>query len=388
MKLRFFIFAPSFVALYFLALCQPGANQRPSSPERQVNSVWQDRALFLAGLPASKEFESTPAIARILQSGEYQDHRSQMQGFWSSVERQRVTPMTDWWRGQLSPRLDNIESRVALYPLSGGDILNFKLMYPDAKRYIMIALEKPGTMPDPSQLSQTRLQGGLYSVRKMIGNIALTGYFFSRWMNQFMNPSSYGYYGTMPTVSVFLVRLGHRIQDIQEICIDEAGQPQSNFTGPCALPGYRIDFIDGRTDEEKDLIYLSSAIDNRLFSEDSPGGKFLRSQGELNVMMKAAVYLFHRPQHRAAAEYLLSHSEVIIQDDSGIPYAYFSHDRWNIDLYGTYLVPLPGMGVYPQRDLIEAYRKGAHPIPFEFGYGPKTVAKESGLMVAFRKDGK
>lgn len=367
-----------------LLTCQQNTSQvEKQNPEELERSEWHDRALFLAGLPTSQKFQKRPEIARILKLPHYEDHRRQMNAFWSTVDRQRVKPMTAWWRSELSPRMDGVKTRTALYPLSGGDLLNFKLMYPDAKKYVMIAMEKPGSMPDPTSMTDPQLQEGLYSVRKMLGNIALTGYFFSRWMNWYMNPEKYGFFGTLPTVSVFLVRLGHEIRTVDETCVNEAGKLVLENTTPCYLPGYRITFRDGNTDEQKELYYHSTRIDNALFSESTARGKYIQSLGKVAVMMKAAVYLFHRQAHAAGAQYLMENSEVIVQDDSGIPYRYFSASNWDITLYGTYRYPLPGMGVYPQQDLIRAYNAGSEHLPFAFGYGPKTAARASGLMVAF-----
>lgn len=380
-----FRFCALFLTLLLLT-CQQNNSQLEKEAPRQENTKWQDRALFLAGLPASEEFEKRPEIAKILKLPGYLEHRRQMERFWSSVERQRVKPMTTWWRQELSPRIDGLKTRTALYPLSGGDILNLKLMYPDAQKYVMIAMEKPGQMPDPSSMSYGQLYGGLASVQKMLSNIQLTGYFFSRWMNQYMNPERFGFYGTLPTVSIFLVRLGHRIQDVQETCVNNEGQLTAAPAVICHIPGYRIQFIDGRTGESKELIYLSTVINNSLFSRSTPGGKYIHDLGEVAIMMKAAVYLFHRQSQYEGARYLLENAEVIVQDDSGIPYRYYDRRKWDITLYGTYLAPLPGMAVYPQRDLILAYRRGSRRLPFAYGYGPKTIARASGLMVAFSRD--
>lgn len=369
--------------LLFLVHCQQNGSQAEKPLPIQKNSEWQNRALFLAGLPVSEDFQARPEIQELLKLPEYKKHRDQMNAFWSSVERHRVQPMTEWWRSELSPGMDGLKTRTALYPLSGGDLLNFKLIYPDAKRYVMIAMEKPGQMPDPSSMSTTQMYGGLASVQKMLSNIALTGYFFSRWMNWYMNPEKFGFYGTLPTVSVFLVRLGHEIRDVEHTCISESGELVTRTGTACNLPGYRIQFVDGRTGEDKELIYLSTKIDNSLFAKTTPGGQYIHSLGNVAIMMKAAVYLFHRPSHADGARYLMENAEVIVQDDSGIPYRFFNKDSWDITLYGVYGYPLPGMGVYPQRDLIAAYAAGAKPLPFEYGYGPKTAAKASGLMVAF-----
>lgn len=343
-----------------------------------------DRALLLAGMPVSDAFAAQPEIKALLNRPYYMQHRMKMDAFWKSVETQRISRIAPWREQYIGSKVKN---KTALYPLSGGDILNFSLIYPQAERYVMIAMEKPGDVPDPLALTDAQFKGGLLSVQQMLGNIAQTGYFFSRLMNQYMNPEQYGIHGTMPTVSIFLVRLGHTLESVEKTCVDDAGKLTTKTDGACRLPGYRLRFRDGKSGIHKELIYISARIEDSLFSPDIPEGKFFRSLGKSSVMMKAAVYLLHSPKYRQAAQYVLDHADVVIQDDSGLPYRYFEESAWNTELYGAFVGPphMSGIEFYPQPDLVKAFREKAGPLPFEFGYGQVSASKKSGMIVAYKK---
>jgi hypothetical protein len=343
-----------------------------------------DRALLLAGMTVSEAYAAQPEIKSLLNRPYYMQHRMKMDAFWKSVEAQRISLIVPWRDQYIGQKVKN---RTALYPLSGGDILNFSLIYPQAERYVMIAMEKPGDIPDPAKLTDAQLRGGLISVQQMLGNIAQTGYFFSRLMNQYMNPEQYGIHGTLPTVSVFLVRLGHTIESVEKTCVSDAGELTVMIDRACRLPGYRLRFRDGKTGLHKDLIYISARIEDSLFSPDTPEGKFFRSIGRSSVMLKAAVYLLHSPKYRQSAQYILDNADVVIQDDSGLPYRYFDRNQWDIELYGTFVAPphMSGIEYYPQPDLAQAFREKSGPLPFEFGYGQVSVSRKSGMIVAYRK---
>ena len=64
--------------------------------------------------------------------------------------------------------------------------------------------------------------------------------------------------------------------------------------------------------------------------------------------------------------FLIDRSATILQDDSGIPLAYFDAKQWRLQPFGHYLHPL---GIFPnayQPDMAELFRNAA---PLDFGIG-------------------
>jgi hypothetical protein len=79
----------------------------------------------------------------------------------------------------------------------------------------------------------------------------------------------------------------------------------------------------------------------------------------------------------------LSHSDYILQDDSGIALRYFPADEWKFTFHGTYTKPVPLFAHRFQPDFDQAMKKySTGPLPFSYGYNFKE--NESNLMFAQR----
>ena len=98
-------------------------------------------------------------------------------------------------------------------------------------------------------------------------------------------------------------------------------------------------------------------------------------------MLKAASYLMHGGGFEKARNFLLKHSDVIVQDDSGIPFRYFEPANWTVRMFGHYQRPIEIFQRHAQPALAEAYQKSLPPeLPFSFGY--RWHPRESGLVLA------
>jgi hypothetical protein len=82
--------------------------------------------------------------------------------------------------------------------------------------------------------------------------------------------------------------------------------------------------------------------------------------------------------------YLLTHSKIILQDDSGIPYRYFDKNKWDIQFHGRYIGPINRFLKNGQLDLAKDNAAAIpQPLPFSFGYQWKP--SQSFLIVATPK---
>lgn len=81
---------------------------------------------------------------------------------------------------------------------------------------------------------------------------------------------------------------------------------------------------------------------------------------------------------------ILAAADVVIQDDTGIPYRYLNRSPWHVRLYGQYNKPIKGLGFGYQADLEAAYKAKPDlaPLPFPFGYHWR--GQKSGLLIAER----
>ena len=104
----------------------------------------------------------------------------------------------------------------------------------------------------------------------------------------------------------------------------------------------------------------------------------------VTTLIKSASYLLHDGQFAKARTMLLDSADLVIQDDTGIPYRFLSQTPWHVKLYGKYHKPIRPMEYAYQKDLEAAFKaKSDHPdLPFPFGYHWR--GKQSALILAER----
>jgi len=373
------------IAAAIIMLTFPACSEIPAQ-ENALTSP-NDLARFLAGMPISS---SSPLI-RLTQSQAFKEHSREMDRFWSAVLRENVFNMIPWRNQYVIPHFDY---GTAFYPLSGGDFINMYILFPIARRYIMVSMEPPGRIPDPLSLNVIQLRSGLRALRSVTSNIALRNYMMSAVMKHEMrNPFLEG---TLPTILLFAARVELDIRRIEPVGLNSKGEILPLEAGntvkgeePAAL-GNRIVFKASETGPEREILYLSMRLRWDSMDPARPEGKFLTRLENLNVIIKSAFYLLHRPSFEQFCRSLLGHTRLLIQDDSGMPFELLRQDPWMTLLFGHYTSPLSLRDMkHPvtQPELAAAFRERALPLPFNFGYGVWRYDHKSNLIMAIRKKG-
>ncbi|MCX7679022.1 MAG: hypothetical protein N2316_07360 [Spirochaetes bacterium] len=342
-------------------------------------------ARFLAGLPIeeSSEFHKLTAYRS------YQFHKKKMDEFWEKVEKGNIANIIPWRSQHIEPHFNR---GTVFYPLSGGDFINMYIFFPNAQRYLMISREPAGKIPDLLNLKEAQLAHGLESIRNCIWSIASVNYFVTKAMRTEMQNKYLG--GTLPIYLIFAARLGLIIDKIEPIGISKQGilctiSSDGTLKGEMpAIVGNRIYFRSPHRKAQSELVYLSMYITPDLLEPHTPVGVYLSSFQHLNVILKSAIYLLHRPSYEQLARTLLERTHILIEDDSGIPFRYINPSVFTIKLFGFFDTPvrLKEIPNPPQQpDLAEAMKMTSNPLPFSFGYGVLRKDRQSHVILAIRK---
>ncbi len=377
---KYFIIAAGIILLAFSSCGEVCAQESAAASPN-------DLARFLAGMQISP---SSP-LASLTQSQAFKEHSREMGPFWSSVLRENIFHMIPWRNQYLLPHFDY---GTVFYPLSGGDFINMYILYPVARRYIMVSMEPPGRVPDPLALNVNQLRSGFRALRSVTGSIARKNYMMSAVMRHEMrNPFLEG---TLPTILLFAALLELDIRRIEPVGLNSKGEilPLNEGSkvlgeGP-AVRGNRIIFKVSETGPEREILYLSMRLQWDSMDPARPEGKFFMRLENLNVIIKSAFYLLHRPSFEQYCRSLLGRTRLLIQDDSGMPFKLLHRDPWMTLLFGHYSSPLALRDMkHPvtQPEMAAAFRERALPLPFNFGYGVWRHDHKSNLIMAVRKKG-
>jgi hypothetical protein len=231
-------------------------------------------------------------------------------------------------------------------------------------------------------LSPWVINGELRNLEISMGSLFNYSFFITQNMKAQLREGPV--YGTLPILYVFLARTGKTVHELNLVSLDEQGNLQiiadalapSNVVPRGAAPGVKIIFSDG-TGPKQTLYYFSTNLADGSF-ERSGFSAFLAKLGPADSLIKSASYLLHKPDFSGVRKLLLDRSATIVQDDSGIPLAYFGK-RWRLRAFGHYAGPISMFAGFYQPQMAGLFQ-GANPI--EFGIGYRWRQNESNLLLA------
>jgi hypothetical protein len=270
---------------------------------------------------------------------------------------------------------------------SGPDFLYASAFFPNASTYVMSGLEPSGPVPDLTKLSREARARGFRNIEESLNSILTYGFFQTIDMRR--NLVATGVTGTLPIIYVFLARSGKAIRDVSFVRLDESGTAQvddrtgGDADGSGSARGVKIDFVgdDGRP---QTLYYFSVNIDNDGFKA-SGFARFCERLGTGDAFVKSASYLMHHARFSDVRSFLLEHTRLILQDDSGIPVGRFNQASWQLRPFGHYAGPIALFANRYQSKLSQLFNQ-RRVESIDFGIGYRWRPQSSNLIVATRTD--
>lgn len=356
------VFVRSISILAALALGGHLAAQEAVSPDLQ--------ARFLAGLPV----RGTPLESASLTSA-WTEHAIALDAAWKALERRQLAPIRAWRPDFLGPVAD--DRGPLYYMFSGPDFLYAHAFFPNASTYILCGIEPIGALPDVAPVPPDALAQSLALLRQSLDTVLNFGFFISKNMRAEFAQNRLN--GTLPVLYIFLARSGCHIDDVSFVGLEKSGSPAAGRT---ANAGVKITFT-APGQPQQTLYYFSTDL------SDGPVKKsgfltWCEAFGEGRSFLKAASYLMHGGSFDTVKKFLLQHSTLIVQDDSGIPLRNFNPADWRLRFCGAYPGPIEIFQEHTQPALADAMRR-SHAAPLPFGFGYRWQRTESTLIIADKK---
>lgn len=355
------------------------AHERGAPAEREAD----DAARFLAGLPGR---DGSPYKALETQQA-WIDHAKFMDSAWERFQKRRQAGMSAFQKSELTGA--PVDGAPIWYPFSGGDALTMLTFFPGHTTYVMAALEPPGRIPKAAQFQEIDLGKELPQIADTLSSLLGKSFFVTREMDRQLRGQVTD--GVAEPMLIILARMGYQINSHHYVQLNEEGK-----LVPRVLEEKRAAFGKNRAlsmeiqregEQPATLVYVSLNLDDRHMKEDEPFRTYIAGLGKTCTLLKSTSYMMHSDAFKIIRQMVLENSALIIQDDSGVPWKYFTPDTWQAQLYGDYVSPFgKDFQFRTQKDLRAAYaenRKSVKPLNFRMGYGAGRI--ESNLQVARRK---
>lgn len=350
--------------------CFLAAQETPGTSLATIN----DAAAFLAG----EELPNQPDHP-LTQTSAWKNHVSQFGKDFTSHQERVLFPMSEWSTTEVVPAQP--PGAVVRYLFSGPDILHAIHMFPTAGTFILCGLEPVGQAPDITALNEGNVATALGEVRNSLGEIIQLSFFRTKDMKDDLQFATFR--GTTPIMMIFLAKSGQYVKELEFLKLQKDGTLASQGFDHQGANAVRMVVSPRRLNQPKTIYYFSSDLSNGGF--DTTGfGTWISQQPKGSAYLKAASFLMHNDWFSKVRDHLLTNSQQIIQDDSGIPYRRFDPAVWNAALYGVYTGPIDLFKDEFQADLVQAYQTDRKPL--DFGTGYKWRKGESNLMRFVLKD--
>jgi len=350
----------------------------PAAPARSAETATpDDTARFLAGLPPAPD----SPLAALAKNPEWAQHAHFFDSIFSREDANTLSKVRAFAKEHLPQHSDTM-----LYMFSGPDFLYATSFFPAASTYVLSGLEPVGDVPQLTSLPRYEVDASLRNMEGSLATILNLSFFITKNMKTQLTTGPI--YGTLPILYVFLARTGKTVHEVSFVSLDkegnfiaqdDPGKRAGRATTQSAAKGVKIVFSDG-SGPRQTLYYFSTDL--------SDGGvkisgflEFCAKLGAADSFLKSASYLLHGGNFSRVRSFLVNHSATILQDDSGIPLAYFDPKQWRLQPFGHYLAPL---GIFPntyQPRMAELFRDAA---PLDFGIGYLWRKNESNLLLATR----
>jgi hypothetical protein len=345
-------------------------------PVAPSNAGPNDIARFLAGMPVP---ENSP-LAPLTRDPAWQAHSAFFEGEFTKLYQRQLQKLHAWTATNL-PQVTQ-PTPVAFYMFSGPDFLYVDQFFPNASVYVLCGKESMGPPPDPLRIPN--LSGALGNLENAMRSSLNTTYFITKNMKVDLQQQTLN--GVLPILYVFIARSDKSITNVAFGSLNSNGAFEEFAPGKKggSTPGVRIRYTDNQSGNSQTLYYFTTDISDGGIKSTPGFLKFCQRLGTGSSFLKSSSYLMFEQGFTAIRNFILDHSNRIVQDDSGIPLAYFDPNKWNLRLFGVYLGPIDLFKQHYQPRLQELFRQG-NPPPLDFGFGYRWNYKEANLIVAERK---
>jgi hypothetical protein len=278
MKSKIFVFIAFSAILFFYACSNNVSTQSAgdknvvSSKEEKMDTVdskikqLNDVARFIAGL----QVDSTSGLYPLTRTPEWISYSNESKLAWDKFKR--VSERGIIWRNKEMPEAGK-PFETLFYPFSGPDYLFANIFFPNARKYILIGLEDPGTAPLVSSFQQENLKDVMSLYKIAIEDVIQLSFFRTNDMKVELKTNAID--GTTPILMLFLARSGKEIVDVKPMELNAEGKLVSFPDEKAKHTAVSITFRNPGDTVLHYVYYLSTNLADPALMQNIPFKKFL-----------------------------------------------------------------------------------------------------------------
>jgi hypothetical protein len=327
----------------------------PAATPALSASQLQDLATLLTGKePAS----GLPSAIR--DNLKWKIYTKEVQNNWAEYTQKIGVPMENWAKQHINNSADTV-----FYPFSGPDFTTVYQLFPEAKRYVMVAMQHAGRPMDLGGYSPLITDQSLEQLISAWQLYGTHGFFVTSYLERYYYASQ-GKIGASTFIAIFLKLQGFDIERVTPTRVNAQGEVEELSLDTPIWNSVRFN----ATKNGKPIVldYLRMDLSNEGLQAAPQNIKFVQDMSVNPTLFKAASHLPQNANFNIIARAVMERAPLIVQDETGIIYTPLSQ-QFDTTLFGKFTIPHHAFLGY-QADLIRAYaqRTDIQPLSFRVGY--------------------
>ncbi|MEI8401201.1 MAG: hypothetical protein WCG12_10385 [Alcaligenaceae bacterium] len=293
---------------------------------------------------------------------------------WTRYSQKIADPMSQWALAELS-----VASDTVFYPFSGPDFVTVHQLFPEAKRYVMMAMQNAERPLDLANLAPELIDPSLGVLTSAWKHFGENGFYVTEYLEKYLY-STRANIGASTFIVSFLTLQGFEIERVVPIQVTADGSLQELAPD---TPRWRSVRIQASKQGRPVVIdYLKIDLSNPGLQAAPENLTLISTLTKNPVLFKAASHLPQNVGFSVIANQVLENSSLIVQDETGLSYSTLIRAH-QVALFGKFVVAHHSFQSY-HVDLAKAFaqRDDTKPLPFRFGYFKDG---NYALMIASRK---
>ena len=287
--------------------------------------------------------------------------KTQADGAWDFYQKTIGQPLSNFAAAQIAPKAGG----TVFYPFSGPDFVTVAHAFPNADRYVMVAMQAAGAPVTLATMSAQRSQGFQAKFMREWMKFSRLAFFRTDDLNEDQR-DQFAPIGVTTILSTFALYMGFDVMDIYPIVYDDkTGDFIKSTTGQWSS----VRLVLSKAGKPVTLDYVSLDLSDSSLSTNNPMRTWLAREAKNPGLIKAASHLLQESYFSVMRDILVANATMVVQDETGLDYTYLTQIG-QADLYGGFLFPHELFNRKKQESLGKAYRESTNtkPLPFAFSY--------------------
>jgi hypothetical protein len=283
---------------------------------------------------------------------------------WNSYERQIGRPLRKWTAEEVAPP----QGGTVFYPFSGPDFVTVAQMFPEAERYVLVAIQPAGEIVDTRTMNPMAAIAFKAKFNLEWMKFGYLGFFRTLDLNE-NTASTKTRLTSTPVMMAFAAALGFRVESVVPLRFNADTSEFGPVDAAAEKKWTSVRIALSKNERKVTLDYISMDLSDGFLKSHAAELNWIQKAAGNPTLLKAASHLLPKPYFSACRAAIVDSAPLLIQDETGLEYGDLKK-MGTVSLYGRFSGVFRLFNQNSQRDLASAYLKAGQKsvLPFAFSY--------------------